>query len=179
MCEGQYLCTVLAHQGFVQCASVFARELVWMNSCARTCTYVRCEPTRASCFCACGAGGCTTELKCESLYACTLRAHKGFVRCEPTRVLYHVLVLAHQGFVQCASVLVRKRVQISSCTRTFTSVRCKPTRDLCNVLLSSCTSACVHDGFVRCACADERMCESMCCLCGARPQRPCIMCSCK
>ena len=69
------------------------------------------------------AGGCENELMCESLYVCTVQAHKGFVRCEPTRALYDVLVLAHQGFVQCASVFVRERVQMSLCVRTCTSVR--------------------------------------------------------
>ena len=53
------------------------------------------------------AGGCADELKRESLYVCMVRAHKDFVRCEPTRALYNVLVLAHQGFVQCTSMLVR------------------------------------------------------------------------
>ena len=125
------------------------------------------------------AGRCTNELRCESSYVCTVRAHIGFVRCEPTRILYNVLVLAHQGFVQCTSVLVRKRVQMSSRTRACTSVRCEPTRALYNVILSSCTSACAHEGFVRCACAHELMCESMCRLCGASPQRPCVVCSCK
>ena len=92
------------------------------------------------------AGGCADELKCESLYVCTVRAHKDFVRCEPTRASYNVLVLAHQGFVQCASVLVRERVQINSCARACTSVRCEPTRALC---------------FCAGGCADELMCESL------------------
>ena len=33
------------------------------------------------------AGRCADELKCESLYVGKVRAHKGFVRCEPTRAL--------------------------------------------------------------------------------------------
>ena len=36
-----------------------------------------------------------------------------FVRCEPTRALYSVLVVAHQGFVPSAYVLVRELVQMS------------------------------------------------------------------
>ena len=95
--------------------------------------------------------GCGDELKCESLYVCTVRAQKDFVRCEPTRALYSMLVLAHPGFVQSAYVLVRERVQMSSCTTACTSVRCKPTRDLCfyagGVQMRSCAGACIY---VRC-----------------------------
>ena len=93
-------------------------------------------------------GGCADELKCESLYVCTMRAQKDFVRCEPTRALYSVLVLAHQGFVQSTYVLVRERVQMSSCTRACTSVGYKPTSDLCfcagGVQMSSCEEACIY-----------------------------------
>ena len=77
------------------------------------------------------AGGCADELKCESLYVCTVRAHKSFVWCKPTKAFYNVLVLAHQDFVQYASMLVRERMQMSSCTRACTSVRYDPTRALC------------------------------------------------
>ena len=74
------------------------------------------------------AEGCADELKCESLYVFTMRAHEGFVRCEPIRALYNVLVLAHQGCIQCASVFVRERVQMGSCTKACISVRYEPTR---------------------------------------------------
>ena len=78
-----------------------------MSSCARACTSVWCEPTRAlrvanpqgiyaicwcsrtglrtMCFCA-RERACADELMCESLYICTVRAHKGFV------LLYFFLV---------------------------------------------------------------------------------------
>ena len=70
---------MLAHQGFVQCIYVLVRERVQMSSCARACTFVRCEPTRDFVLmCSC-AGACANELMCEGLYVRTARAHKGFI----------------------------------------------------------------------------------------------------
>ena len=152
-----------------------------MSSCARVCTSVRCEPTRALCFAAsvyvCTVRAQNNFVRCEltrascsvlvlahqgfvpsacvlvrgrvqmsepvhlygaspqgfcaSVYACTVRAQKGFVRCEPKRALYRVLVLDHQGVETSAYVLVGARVQMSSYTGTCTSVWCEPTSVLC------------------------------------------------
>ena len=59
------------------------------------------------------AGTCVDELMYTSLYICTVRAQRGFVRCEPTRAVYRMLVLAHQAFEPSAYVLVWERVQMS------------------------------------------------------------------
>ena len=115
------------------CGTSMARvhERVQMSLCARACASVRCAPTRdlynervhmSSCAGACtdelGTGACADELVCEGVCFFDVRAHK--------------------GFVQCASV--HERVQMSSCARACASVRCGPTRALCNVLV--CGSVC-------------------------------------
>ena len=173
-----------------------------MSSCARVCTSVRCEPTRALCMCVRLYGaipksfmrceptralysvlvlsrqgfvpsayvlvrervqmnesvplyGASPQGLCACFYVCTVRAQKAFVRCEPTRALYSVLVLVPQGFVPSAYVLVRARVQMSSCIRSCTYVRYEPTSSMC---------------FCVSGCADELMYGKRVCLYGASPQ---------
>ena len=62
------------------------------------------------------------------------------MRREPTRALHRVLVLAPQSFVPSDYVLVRARMQMNSCIRTFTSVRYESTIDLC-----FCAGGCVGE----------------------------------
>ena len=90
-------------------------------------------------LCSC-AGGCADGLMCESLYVCTVRAHKGFTQCAGARPpgLCTTCFCAHAR--TCADELMCESLHI------------------CTVL--------AHKGFVllcSCAggCADELMCESL------------------
>ena len=107
-----YSVLVLTHHGFVPSAYVLVRECVQMSESVHM-------------------YGASPQEICASVYICTVRPQKDFVRCEPPRALYSVLVLAHQGFASSAYVLVQARVQMISCTRTYTYLRYELTSSLC------------------------------------------------
>ena len=127
LCTSVYVCTVRPHKSFMQCAGARPPEL------------------------------------CTSVYFSTVRAQTDFVRYEPTRALYSVLVLAHQSLVPSAYVLVRictvrarkgfvllyvVRAQRALCGASPKGfVRCEPTRALYSVLVLA------PQGF----CYDERL----------------------
>ena len=86
-----------------------------MRSYARARTSVRCEPTRALChvlLCSC-AGEYSDELMCESLYFCTVRAHKGS--------LFNVLLsCVHEPALLCGARpqgFCAMCIQMNSCAR--------------------------------------------------------------
>ena len=95
---------------------------------------------------------------CASVYVCTVRVQKAFVRCEPIMALYSVLVLAHEGFESSAYVVVRARVQMSSCTRTCISVRYELTTSLC-FYLGGCLDELLYGNLYVCT---ERPTKALC-----------------
>ena len=148
-----------------QCRTSTARgrEHVRMSSCMRVCGFVLvCGSVRRGarvresgslygdhppglytlCFCA-RAGACVDEIKCASLYICTVRANKGFV-------------------LLCFCACILEDIQMNSSARACTSegsdpIRalcganpqglytmwwCLPTRDFYNMLMCSCRSVC-------------------------------------
>ena len=143
------------------CASVY---------CTSPKSSVRCEPTKALCFCVlyepkelcavraykgfvplctvrasralCGASLQRLYIVCARACASVYRTSlTSFVRCEPTKALYSVLVLAPPGFAPSAHVLVRSDEQMSSCTRTCTYVLYELTRYLC-FCIGTCMPVC-------------------------------------
>ena len=128
------LCAVRAYKGFVLLCTVRAPRALcgaslqrFYTVCTRACAsvyctspmiFVRCEPTKALCFCA----------LYEPQELCAVRAYKGFIQCTDARP---------PGFAPSAYVLVRSYEQMSSCTRTCTYVLYEPTRHLC-----LCTGVC-------------------------------------
>ena len=123
MYESQYLSKVLTPQGFVLLCTPVQYEppralysvlVLAPQGFVLLCTSVRCEPKRALCganpqgrytvcwyspsralypalMCLCGSVRSKPTRACASMYG---GSPKGFVRCEPTKALYSVLMLA-------------------------------------------------------------------------------------
>ena len=131
-----------------------------MSSCARACASVRCAPTKAFCNVRVQISSCLCSVVVRNQYSSCAGTY-ATVRCAHTIALCNArvqmssctgacadklmcggvcfcAVRAHKGFVQCARVW--ERVQMSSCARASASVRCEPSRALCNVLV--CKSVC-------------------------------------
>ena len=117
------LCAVRTHKGLVQCAGNRPPRLC--NQCfvlVRARVQIS-EPVPLY--------GASPQGLCASVYGCSVRTQMSFFQREPTRALYSVLVLAPQSVLPSAYVLVRARMQMSSCTSICTPVRYKATIYLC------------------------------------------------
>ena len=170
MYENQYLSTVLAPQGFVllctfvHCEPPRASHGVLVlapQGFVLLCTSVRCEPKRALC-------GASLQRLCASVYCTSPKSH---VRCESTKalcfcVLYEpqelCAVRAYKGFVllctvqaprACGASLQRLCASVY-CTSPISFVRCEPTKALCLCVLYELHELCAvraYKGFIQCA----------------------------
>ena len=125
LCTSVCVCTIRTPQDFVQCASTRPQGFVLLR------TSVRCEPKRAFCganpqgcstvcwysptralypmlMCSCGSVRSEPARACASVYGASL---KSFVRCEPTKASYSVLLLSPQGFAPSQCFCVRYEPQ--------------------------------------------------------------------
>ena len=131
-----------AYKGFIQCAGALPSGLCTQSVLLRTVRVSRAlcgaslQRLHTVCWCSTLR---TLHPVSASVYGTSL---KGFVRCEPTKALYSVLVLSPQGFAPSQCLCARAvSEQMSSCTRTCTYVRYELTQ------MSSCTGTCMS---VRC-----------------------------
>ena len=76
-------------------------------------------------FCA-RAEACANELMYESMYICTVRAHKGFVQCASELVYISLHLRELCAVCMCTWANVRDYVPF---------VRCEPPKALCHVLV--------------------------------------------